>query len=52
VGSGLIEGYISPNPAFSLRARVAIGVAYWLFMVALLNGWLFGLRRVRSGASA
>src|SRR4051812_16626004 len=52
VGSGLIEGFISPNPAFSVQARVAIGVGYWLFMLALLNGWLFGLRRVRSGASA
>lgn len=45
VGSGLIEGYISPNPTFSLRVRIAIGVGYWLFMLALLNGWLFGRRR-------
>jgi len=50
VGSGLIEGYISPNPLFSLRARIAIGVTYWLFMLALLNGWLFP--RVRSAATA
>src|SRR6185312_7561542 len=42
VGSGLIEGYISPNPTFSLRARIAIGLGYWLFMISLLNGWLFG----------
>jgi uncharacterized membrane protein SpoIIM required for sporulation len=52
VGSGLIEGYISPNPTFSLRARIAIGVAYWLFMIALLNGWLFGFRRLKSAATA
>jgi uncharacterized membrane protein SpoIIM required for sporulation len=51
IGSGLIEGYISPNPAFSLRARIAIGVSYWIFMLALLNGWLFGFRRLRSGAT-
>jgi uncharacterized membrane protein SpoIIM required for sporulation/uncharacterized RDD family membrane protein YckC len=50
VGSGLIEGYISPNPAFSLRARIAIGLTYWLFMLALLHGW--PLRWVRSAATA
>jgi uncharacterized membrane protein SpoIIM required for sporulation len=42
IGSGLIEGYVSPNPRFPLNARIAIGVGYWLFMIALLNGWLFG----------
>jgi len=50
VGSGLIEGYVSPNPVFSLQARIAIGVTYWLFMLALLNGWLF--RWIRSAATA
>jgi uncharacterized membrane protein SpoIIM required for sporulation len=43
VGSGLIEGYISPNPKFSLNTRIAIGVSYWIFMIVLLNGWLFRL---------
>jgi hypothetical protein len=52
VGSGLIEGYISPNPTFSLRARIAIGLGYWLFMIALLNGWLFRFRRLKSAATA
>jgi len=52
VGAGLIEGYISPNPTVSLRVRIAIGVGYWLFMIALLNGWLFGSRRLRSAATA
>src|SRR6267154_4643551 len=52
VGSGLIEGYISPNHAFSLRLRIAIGVSYWLFMLALLNGWLFGSSRLKSAATA
>jgi uncharacterized membrane protein SpoIIM required for sporulation len=50
IGSGLIEGYISPNPAFSLRVRIAVGLAYWLFMLALLNGWFF--RRLKSVATA
>ena len=45
VGAGLIEGYVSPNPRFALPARVAIGVSYWLFMLALLSGRLFALAR-------
>ena len=45
IGSGLIEGYISPNPKFSLHARIAIGVSYWIFMLALMNGWLFSSSR-------
>ncbi len=44
IGSGVIEGYISPNPRFALWARIAIGVGYWLLMIALLNGWLFARR--------
>jgi len=51
VGSGVIEGYVSPNPAFPLWTRILIGATYWLFMLALLNGWLFRARRLlrRSG---
>jgi uncharacterized membrane protein SpoIIM required for sporulation/uncharacterized RDD family membrane protein YckC len=41
IGTGLIEGYVSPNPRVPLAARVMIGVGYWLLMVALLRGWLF-----------
>ena len=52
VGSGVIEGYVSPNPAFPLWGRISIGVSYWLFMVALLTGWLFGPRRLKHAASA
>jgi uncharacterized membrane protein SpoIIM required for sporulation len=48
IGSGLIEGYVSPNPAFSLHARILIGVSYWLFMLALLNGWFLGRRPFKS----
>jgi uncharacterized membrane protein SpoIIM required for sporulation len=43
IGSGLIEGFISPDPAFPLSSRVTIGVCYWLLMVAALSGRL--LRR-------
>jgi len=42
VGAGLIEGYISPNPRVSLGVRIAVGVGYWLLMLALLSGRLFG----------
>jgi len=49
VGAGLIEGYVSPNPHIALSARVAIGVGYWLLMLALLSGRLFG-RRARAAS--
>ena len=45
VGSGVIEGYVSPNPIFPLWTRIVIGVSYWLVMIVLLNGWLFTARR-------
>jgi uncharacterized membrane protein SpoIIM required for sporulation len=45
IGCGFIEGYISPNPEFPLWTRAAVGIGYWLFMVALLRGWLFGRSR-------
>jgi uncharacterized membrane protein SpoIIM required for sporulation len=45
IGCGFIEGYISPDPEFPLWTRVVVGVGYWLFMIALLRGWLFGRSR-------
>jgi uncharacterized membrane protein SpoIIM required for sporulation len=45
VGAGLIEGYVSPSPRFGLPMRLAIGIGYWLFMVALLSGRLFARSR-------
>ncbi len=44
VGSGLIEGFISPDPRFSLLTRLLVGVGYWWLMVAFLTGRLFGRR--------
>jgi uncharacterized membrane protein SpoIIM required for sporulation len=44
IGAGVIEGYISPNPRFTLTTRIVIGVSYWCFMVALLSGRLFPRR--------
>jgi uncharacterized membrane protein SpoIIM required for sporulation len=48
IGSGLIEGYVSPDPDFPLWSRLLLGSGYWLFMVALLTGWLFGRSRAGS----
>jgi uncharacterized membrane protein SpoIIM required for sporulation len=47
VGSGLLEGYVSPDPRFPLSARLAIGIGYWLVMVALLSGRLIPGARAR-----
>jgi len=52
VGSGLIEGYVSPDPHFTLWMRISIGVGYWLCMVALLRGWFFGGSRGAQPAGA
>lgn len=51
VGCGLIEGYISPDPRFSLTLRILIGVSYWLFMLALLSGRLWGARAAGAPAA-
>ena len=40
VGAGLIEGYVSPDPHFTMAQRIAIGVAYWLLLVLVLSGRL------------
>jgi uncharacterized membrane protein SpoIIM required for sporulation/uncharacterized RDD family membrane protein YckC len=45
VGTGLIEGYVSPDPRFPFWTRVMIGAGYWFVMLALLRGWLFGRSR-------
>jgi len=45
VGCGLIEGYVSPDPRVPFGARIAIGVLYFLLMLAALSGRLFGRRR-------
>lgn len=45
LGCGLIEGYVSPNPDVPLGARLVIGFGYFLFMVALLQGWVAGRSR-------
>jgi uncharacterized membrane protein SpoIIM required for sporulation/uncharacterized RDD family membrane protein YckC len=42
---GFIEGYVSPDPEVPRWARVTIGVGYFLFMISLLRGYVFGRSR-------
>ena len=39
IGAGIIEGYISPNPIFSLPFRLFVGFAYLYVLVQTLRGW-------------
>lgn len=39
-GSGLIEGFISPSPRFSIPFRLAVGLGYWTVMLLFLGGKL------------
>lgn len=48
IGSGLIEGFISPNPRVGLPARAIIGLGYWLLLLLLLSGRLLGRAPVGS----
>jgi uncharacterized membrane protein SpoIIM required for sporulation len=45
VGSGIIEGYLSPRAGIPPWLRLTVGIGYWLLMVAFLAGWLFPRRR-------
>jgi len=42
---GFIEGFVSPDPEVPRWARVTIGVGFWLFMISLLRGYVFGRSR-------
>ena len=41
LGSGLIEGSVSPRPQISIPVRLGIGLGYWTLMMAWLSGRLF-----------
>lgn len=45
VGAGIIEGYVSPNPAYPLAARLFVGLAYFALFVVVLSGALGRLSR-------
>jgi uncharacterized membrane protein SpoIIM required for sporulation/uncharacterized RDD family membrane protein YckC len=42
---GFVEGYVSPDPEIPRWARITIGVGYWIFMISLLRGYVFGRSR-------
>jgi uncharacterized membrane protein SpoIIM required for sporulation len=46
VGSGFIEGFVSPDPSYPLLSRITIGVCYWLVMWVLMSGRLSAKARV------
>lgn len=41
LGSGIIEGFISPNPHYSILFRLVLGWGYWLLMLLFLSGKAF-----------
>jgi len=43
-GAGLIEGYVSPDPAYSMGQRLVIGVGYGLLFWLVLGGLVFRSR--------
>lgn len=47
VGAGVIEGYVSPNPSYSLAIRLCIGLGYLALFVIVLSGALGRLPRPR-----
>jgi hypothetical protein len=36
---------VSPDPEVPRWARVTIGLGFWLFMISLLRGYVFGRSR-------
>ena len=40
LGSGLIEGFLSPHAAVSISVRLAVGLGYWALMLLWLGGRL------------
>lgn len=51
LGSGLIEGFISPSPRFSMTFRLVVGLGYWTLMLLLLSGRLIPGGKRGPGAS-
>jgi uncharacterized membrane protein SpoIIM required for sporulation len=43
-GAGVIEGYISPDPAYSLPVRMAVGFAYFVLFWAVLSGRIWNMK--------
>lgn len=52
IGAGVIEGFVSPDPAFGLPVRIAIGVAYWLLLYGVFTGRIWRGRPAAQEGSA
>jgi len=52
IGSGVIEGYISPNNQFGLASRIFIGVLWFVILLAVLDGRCWNLMRRPAGSNA
>jgi uncharacterized membrane protein SpoIIM required for sporulation len=50
LGSGLIEGFISPSTHFAIPVRLAIGLGYWTLMLLLLSSKLFPSKIFRTAS--
>lgn len=51
-GCGLLEGFISPDPRFSIRLRLLVGLGYWLLMIWFLGGRSLAPRSMRRSAES
>lgn len=51
LGSGLIEGFLSPRTGVSIAVRLAVGLGYWTLMVLWLGGRLIPRHTARQSAS-
>ncbi len=38
LGSGLIEGFVSPDPRIPIPVRIVVGLGYWVLMILMLSG--------------
>ncbi len=45
IGAGLIEGYISPDPAFSLSFRIGVGLSYGVLLWGVVTGKIWQWRK-------
>lgn len=48
LGSGLIEGFLSPRAAVSIPLRLAVGLGYWTLMLLWLGGRLIPGRKAKA----
>lgn len=50
VGSGIIEGYVSPDPGFATATRTLIGLGWFVMLLLVLDGRVWRRRRLAGNA--